>query len=271
MVKLKKTALLAALVLAVPFSVAAQVTPLDQVSVTASVAFPNNSIDINFEGNSNNDDVDFEKDLGLDTDSIIAQIGATWRPWENHQFGLTYFSNDASNTRTLDNPIEWNGVTYDGTVKSEFDFEAYDISYIWWALNKDTYAFGPMFRLTYIAIDAKIDLTVDANGNPVANDSFKQSANTDIPAPTLGGAWRWVPADQWRVNVEAGYMAANINDFDGSAFVASGGLTWFPWDNWGFSLNGIYIDFDVDTENSNFAGSLNASQWNYNFGVTYRF
>ncbi len=41
---------------------------------------------------------------------------------------------------------------------------------------------------------------------------------------------------------EAGYMQANFSDFDGSALVASGGVTWFPWENRGFGLNGIYID-----------------------------
>lgn len=271
MVTLKKMAIPAALALLGSLPVSAQVTPLDQVSVNVAAALPDNSIDFDFDSNTSNRSVDFNDDLGLDTNSIIAQVGVTWRPWDNHQFGFTYFGNDASNTRTLDNPVEWNGVVYDGTVKSEFDFAAYDVSYIWWALNQDRYALGPMFRLTYIAIDTKIDLTIDADGEPIVDDSFKQSGNTDIPAPTIGGAWRWVPADNWRLNVEAGYMQANINDFDGSAFVASGGLTWFPWENWGFSLNGIFIDFDVDTSNSNFSGSLNASQWNYNVGVTYRF
>lgn len=266
-----KSALLMAMALAAPFSVSAQVTPLDQFSVSVAAALPDNSIDFNFESNSSNEGVDFERDLGLDTNNLIAQVGATWRPWDNHQFGLTYFGNSADRTRTLDEPIEWNGVVYDGTVKSELDFAAYDISYIWWAKNERSYALGPMLRLTYITVDTKIDLTIDADGDPVLDDSFKRSGNTDIPAPTLGGAWRWVPADNWRINAEAGYMAASFEDFDGDALVASGGVTWFPWENWGFSLSGIYIDFDVDTSNSNFTGDLSASQWNYNLGVTYRF
>jgi hypothetical protein len=271
MTQLNRSALLAALVLAVPAAASAQVAPLDRVSVSVAAAFPDNSIDFNFESNSSNESVDFESDLGLDTNNLIAQVGATWRPWENHQFGLTYFGNSTDNTRTLDEPIEWNGVVYDGTVKSELDFAAYDISYIWWAKNEQSYALGPMFRLTYITIDSKIDLTIDADGEPVVDDSFKRSGNTDIPAPTIGGAWRWVPAANWRINAEAGYMQANFSDFDGSALVASGGVTWFPWENWGIGVNGIYIDFDVDTDNDDFRGDLSASQWNYNLAFTYRF
>ncbi len=136
--------MLAGLALAISTAASAQVTPLDEVSVSVAAAIPNNSIDINFESNTSNSGVDFERDLGLDTDSIIAQVGATWRPWTNHQFGLTYFGNSADKTRSLDNPIEWNGVVYDGTVKSALDFSAYDVSYIWWAKNEAKFALGPM-------------------------------------------------------------------------------------------------------------------------------
>lgn len=269
--RLNRIASALAIALAVPATAGAQVAPLDQVSVSVAAAFPDNSIDFSFDSNNSDRPVDFERDLGLDTDNLIAQVGATWRPWENHQFGLTYFSNSASNSRTLDEPIEWNGVVYDGTVKSELDFEAFDVSYIWWVRNEDSHALGPMLRLTYISIDSEIDLTADADGEPVVDESFNRSGNTDIPAPTIDGAWRWVPAANWRVNAEAGYLQAEFSDFDGSALVASGGVTWFPWQNWGFGISGIYIDFDVDTDNSNFRGDLSASQWNYNFAVTYRF
>jgi len=266
-----KSAFISVLALAIPFSVSARITPLDKASFTLAVAIPDNSTEIDFNTNIGDVPVDFSRDLGLETDNIIAVASGTWRPWDNHQFGLAYFNNSDSNSRSLANPIEWNGVAYDGTVKAGLDIATYDFSYIWWGLNRENYALGPSIRLSYITVDTKIDLTVDADGNPVADGSYRQSGNTDIPAPTLGAAWRWVPADNWRINLEAGYMQASISDFDGSALVASGGVAWFPRDHWGFSLNAVYMDFDVDTANTDFSGDLNIRQANYNFGITYRF
>ena len=271
MVSSKKSMAIMALALATALPAAAQITPLDKASFTLALAIPDNSTEIDFNTNVGDVPVDFSRDLGLETDNIIAQVGATWRPWDNHQFGFTWFNNSGSNSKSLANPIEWNGVEYDGTVKSEVDVSTYDFSYTWWGLNEQNYALGPTIRLSYITVDAKIDLTVDADGDPVLDDAYKQSGNTDIPAPTIGASWRWVPAEQWRISLEAGYMQATINDFDGSALVASGGVAWFPWENWGFSLNALIMDFDVDTSNTDFSGDLNINQSNFNFGITYRF
>lgn len=254
-----------------PVTSAKAITPLDKASFSVGLAIPDNTTTFDFSSNVAGVPVDLNRDLGLKTDNVIAVLAATWRPWDNHQFGFAYFNNQGENTRTLADPVEWNGVEYDGTVKSSMDVSTYDFSYIWWGLNEENYALGPSLRLSYITLDSKINLTADANGVPITNDQFKRSANTDVPAPTLGVAWRWTPAEQWRINMEAGYMQATINDFDGSALVASGGIAWFPWENWGFSLNALYMDFDVTKNDTNFNGDLQVTQSNFNFGVTYRF
>jgi hypothetical protein len=254
-----------------PLASAQAIAPLDRASFSVGFAIPDNSTTLDFNSNVSGVPVDFSRDLGLETENVIAVLAATWRPWDNHQFGFGYFKNKGEKTKTLANPIEWNGVVYDGTVKASLDVSTYDFSYIWWGLNKENYALGPSLRLSYITFDSNIDLTADANGVPIIGGQFRRSANTDVPAPTLGVAWRWTPAEQWRINMEAGYMQATIGDYDGSALVASGGVTWFPWENWGFSLNALYMDFDVSKDDSDFDGDLEVKQSNFNFGVTYRF
>lgn len=254
-----------------PIASAQAITPLDKASFSLGLAIPDDSTKIDFNANVSGTPINLKRDLGLETDNFIATMSATWRPWENHEFGFGYFTNNASRTRALADPIEWDGVVYDGTVKTKIDVSTSDLSYIWWGLNKENYALGPMLRLSYITLDAQINLAIDADGVPVLDDSFKRTENTDIPAPTIGFAWRWVPADQWRLNMNAGYMQASFGEFDGSALVASGGIAWFPVENWGFSLNALYMNFDVNKTNLNFDGNINVKQSNYNLGVTYRF
>ena len=123
-----------------PISTAQAVTPLDKASFFVGIAIPDSTTQIEFNNNIGGVPVDFNKDLGLETDNVIALLGATWRPWDNHQFGFAYFGNSGSNTKSLGDPIEWNGVVYDGTVETSLDFETYDFSYIWWGLNKENYA-----------------------------------------------------------------------------------------------------------------------------------
>jgi hypothetical protein len=250
---------------------ASETTPLDKASFTLALAIPDTSTKVEFESNVNDVPVNFNKDLGLETDNLVASIGATWRPWENHQFSIAYFKNSAQNTLVLDDPIEWDGVEYDGTVKANTSTNNFDFSYIWWVANKEKWALGPRLGLTFINLDFGIDLLLDANGDPVTDDSFDRSEKTNLPAPSLGIAWRWVPAQSWRINMDAGYLTATVGDFDGSILYLAGGVEWFPWENWGFSLNAIRNSLDVSSDQADFRGNLDITQTNYNFGVTYRF
>ena len=262
---------LAAAAFMLPLAAQAAVPVLDKASFTLALAIPDSSTEINFDSNLGNEPIDFEKGLGLETDNVVASVGATWRPWDNHQFSFTYYNNSGENTKSLADPIEWNGVVYDGTVQVKTNMDSYDVSYIWWAKNEDTWAFGPRLGLTYMAFESSIDLLVDADGDPVTDTSFNREGNTDVPAPTIGAAWRWNPADNWRVKLDAGYMSATIGDFDGSALIFSGGVEWFPWENWGFSLNATRQSIDVKTDQTDFSGDLDLTQSNYNLGITYRF
>ncbi|MBP6534928.1 MAG: hypothetical protein KA218_07720, partial [Arenimonas sp.] len=112
---MKSTIALAAVAFILPMVAQAAVPALDRVSVTLALAIPDTSTELSFDGNASDEPVDFEKDLGLETDNLVASFGGTWRPWDNHQFSLTYFNNSGEKTRSLANPIEWNGVEYDGT------------------------------------------------------------------------------------------------------------------------------------------------------------
>lgn len=267
----KSTIALAVSGFILPMAAQAAVPLLDKASFTLALAIPDTTTKVSFESNAGNEPIDFDRDLGLKTDNVVASVGATWRPWDNHQFGLTYYNNSGAKTKTLADPIEWNGVLYDGTVKAKTNLDSYDVSYIWWAKNEETWALGPRLGLTYMAFESSIDLVADTDGDPVTDSSFNRESNTDVPAPTIGAAWRWLPAENWRVHAEAGYMSATIGDFDGSAMIVSGGVEWFPWENWGFSLNGTRQSIDVNTDQLNFNGDLDLTLSNYNLGITYRF
>ena len=35
------------------------------------------------------------RDLGLGDDNLVATVGLTWRPWEKHEFGLSWYRDSA--------------------------------------------------------------------------------------------------------------------------------------------------------------------------------
>lgn len=130
--------LLAALL---PSTGAAQsLTALDKASVSLRLALPNVNTEIRADGASSaGTPIDFKRDLGVDSSNVVAFIGGTWRPWDNHEFALSIYNDSDAAKRVLDREVVFDGVTYalDSTVKTERKLRTYDLSYTWWAANHD--------------------------------------------------------------------------------------------------------------------------------------
>ena len=216
--------------------------------------------------------IDLERDLGLDQDEVIGFVGVTWRPWDHHEFGLNYYRTGTSSDRQLQRDIVFDDAVYSAssTVRAEYDVDAYEAYYTWWAASHETWALGPRLGLIWYSVDLGIDLRLDANGNQVGG-AFDREASADLPAPTIGGSWRWTPAEDWRVVADAGYFAADINDVDADVIFGRLGVEWFPWEQVGFSLDYVVNRIDMQTDQTRFSGDFDFVDSGLRLGVVYRF
>lgn len=270
----RRSAFVACLLLSgLPVAAVAQaLPPVDRASVQLGFAIPTFDTSVRADGETQEGtSVDFDGDLDLDESSVVGTLGFTWRPWENHEFSLNWYNDDADATRQLDREIVFDDVVYevDATVRSHLDIDAWDLGYVWWAKHEPTWSLGPRFGLVYYDIDAGIEMERDADGNPVTGVSSEISPK--LPAPVIGGSWHWVPADRWRVKVDVGYFSLSQSDIDGSIVYANGAIEWFPWENWGFAFNYTVRDADVDGDSDRFTGDLDFTASNATLGVIYRF
>ena len=216
--------------------------------------------------------IDLERDLGLDQDEVIGFAGVTWRPWDRHEFGLTYHRTGSNSERRLQRDFSFDGAVYpaSATVRTEFDADGYEASYTWWAASHENWALGPRLGLIWYSIDLGVDLRLDANGNQ-AGASGDREVSFDLPAPTIGGSWRWTPAEDWRIVADVGYFTTEVNDIDADVTSARLGVEWYPWEEFGFSLDWITTNIDANADKSEFRGDLDFVDSGMRFGVVYRF
>ncbi|MET0581688.1 MAG: hypothetical protein ABWZ08_06935 [Pseudoxanthomonas sp.] len=217
-------------------------------------------------------DIDLERDLGLDEEDAIGYVGLTWRPWEHHEFGLAYYGNDLEGTRVLERDISFDGEIYEAsaTVRTKFGVDAYEGYYVWWAASHEDWALGPRLGLIWYRADMSLDVTVDAGGEQ-GEGSASGSISADLPAPTIGGSWRWTPADDWRISADAGYFAADINGIDADVTFGRAGVEWFPWDGVGFSLDYVISNIKADASKDSFNGHFEFVDSGVRLGAVYRF
>ena len=216
--------------------------------------------------------IDLNRDLGLDNSNTIGYVGLTWRPWEHHEFGIAYYKNESDSTRVLQRDIEFEDNLYEtsSTVRTDLDVDTYEAYYVWWAASHDTWALGPRFGLVWYKLELSLSLEIDAGGNQ-AGGSVSNSADLDLPAPTIGGSWRWTPAEDWRISAEAGYFTADINDIDADVVFGRIGVEWFPWESTGISLDYTANKIDADANKTNFNGNVDFTDSGLRLGVVYRF
>lgn len=247
--------------------------PVDRGSIQLGLTLPDFDTTVRADGQSGNGtSVDLARDLGLENSNVVGSLALTWRPWQDHEFSLTYFNDDSDATRRIDREIEFDGTVYevDSTLRSELDVDAYTLAYTWWMKHEETWAIGPRLGLIYYDVDLGLQLTIDSNGNDVSGGA-SASASPQLPMPVVGASWRWVPARNWRLKLDGGYFSADINDVDGSVSFINGSVEWFPWQDWGLSLNYAYQSLDIDAVRSDFDGDLEFINRTATLGVIYRF
>ena len=217
-------------------------------------------------------EVDLRRDLGLDERNTVATLGVTWRPFDNHEFGLSYYRDDAEASRRITRTIEFDGTEYEAnsTVRANVDLDAYDLYYVWWAANNERWALGPRVGLVWYRMELGLSVEIDSAGNRI-DGAISESVDADLPAPTIGGSWRWAPLDQWRCSADVGYFTADVNDIDADVTFGRIGVEWFPWERAGISLDYTRRKIEADADRSDFAGNLEFIDSGLRLGLIYRF
>jgi len=249
------------------------VEPLDTFSFRIGGYITDFDTQVRADGETDNGtEVDLQRDLGLDKSNTVANIGATWRPFDNHEFGLSYYQDDAAATRRISRTIEFDGTQYEAesTVRAEIDLSAYDLYYVWWAANNERWALGPRFGLVWYKMELGLSMEIDSQGNRI-DGAISESVDADLPAPSIGGSWRWAPVDQWRFSADVGYFSADVNDIDADITFGRIGAEWFPWERAGFSLDYTRRKISADAEASDFVGNLEFVDSGLRLGFVYRF
>jgi hypothetical protein len=249
------------------------VEPLDTFSARISGYVTEFDTEVRADGETRSGtSIDLQRDLGLDDSNTVALVGLTWRPFENHEFGLSYYQDDAEASRTINRTLVFEGTTYEAssTVRSEIDLSAYDLYYVWWAANNENWALGPRVGLVWYSLELDLSLEVDSAGNRV-DGAVNESVDGDLPAPTIGGSWRWAPADQWRFSADVGYFSAEVNDIDADITFGRVGVEWFPWTRAGISLDYTVRRIEADADTSGFEGNLEFIDSGMRLGLVYRF
>lgn len=163
------------------------------------------------DGGSLGTSIDFEDDLGLETETETFSAEVTFRLGKRHQIGFSQRTLDRTGARQLDQNVTFQGFTFPIQVDTEsyLDLEMTGVSYTFWPFLGESGGFG-------IALGAyDTEIRAGITGSATINGTFlthTEEASESAPLPFAGIEFRFLPTDRWRVRGQVRVLS--IDDFD---------------------------------------------------------
>lgn len=211
------------------------------------------------EGGTLGTSIDFEDDLGLESETETFSIDLAFRLGKRHQIGFSQRTFDRTGERRLDDSVTFQGFTFPFGVDTEsfLDLEMTGVSYTFWPLLGESGGLG----ISLGAYDTEIGVGI--TGSATVGGVFltrTEEASESAPLPFVGLEFRFQPADRWRVRGQ--YRVLSIDDFDGwKGDLADGSvgvdLRVLPhlWVGAAYRT----LEIDVSSEESGFTGAADLS------------
>jgi hypothetical protein len=224
-------------------------TPWEKANLQAGGLFPIFTSDLVFgiEG-ANNQSINAEDILGLDSSLSVLQIGAMYRPGESrrNQLDFSYAGYHRDGSAVLTREIEIEGVTYPvgADVQTVFNFDIFSATYSYAIVQNDHARIA--LGLGIYVMPLKYDLSIETTGN----NTFIEGADTTLPLPVIAlrGEFQIVRGLYFNTSIDG--MYAEISDFRGAIVDFNLALEYRPWKHLGIGVGYNYFYGGLEGQDS---------------------
>ncbi|HEX5217977.1 MAG TPA: hypothetical protein VFZ59_00280 [Verrucomicrobiae bacterium] len=232
-----------------PIEVSKPEQPWEKANLQVGGLFPIFDSDLVFgiEG-ANNQSINAEDTLGLDSSLTVFQIGGMYRPGESrrNQIEFSYAGYHRDGSAVLTREIEIEGITYPvgANVESVLNFDIISATY--------SYAFVQTERARVaLGLGAYImPLRYDLNIETTGGNTFIEGADTTLPLPVIAVRGEFLLFRSLFLNTSVDGMYAEISDFRGALVDFNIGLEYRPWKCVGFGVGYNYFYGGLEGEGS---------------------
>ncbi|MCK9539468.1 hypothetical protein [Dokdonella sp.] len=193
--------------------------------------------------------LDFSRDLGLDSGHDNPSVVVSWRPFTQHEFGFSYFGDSQKATRVTGRTFNFLGHEFPvgANLRAQAYYDVYGLTYTWWGWLQEESALGIVGGL----YDYRYGLTLDASFQAGGNTAERHGkAESNSLAGALGVSWRRRLGEHARLFADAGGLKANIDGVSQWMWTANLGIDYLPWEHFGlraqYSGNRIYSEIDAN-------------------------
>jgi hypothetical protein len=239
------------------------------VSIDALFARFDQSAQVNRD-NSDGSGIDFEDDLGFDTDTKEGSVYAAFKLGVRNRVMLRYEAFDRDSSRTLERDIDVGDNTYlaGSQVRADTDLSVVHADWRYDFIHKEKVEFGMGAGLVFASAHFGLEADIIDTGGP-----RRISDEVDIasPVPEIGMGVDWFPGKHFIVRAGFQYFQADIGEIDGNIADLTARVEYYPWKHVGFALGarGTHYEVNFDDEDGGHSGDFEYSDNGPTLGVTF--
>ena len=243
----------------VPQFAVAEDLEADRFSLSLGVFITDRDTDTRLDGSTTGSDVNFEKDLGLDTSDTVFRLDGYYRFNERHRLDFSWFDLSRNGSKQINRDIQWGDTLYtiDTTVNTDVDLQIYKAAYTYSFLRREKGYLG-----------ATAGLYVADTRSGISEQSLGQAEFGEItaPLPVIGLRGEYAMSDRWSFRASGEFFFIEYDDIDGSLVDLYAGVDYQLLDNMSIGLGVNSVSIDVDATKTSFAGALD---WQYVGGLVF--
>jgi len=238
--------------------------------VTAGAFFPVNNTEVEVNGANGRigTDIDFERDLGFNTNTASFFGTFEWRASRRSRFNLEYFYLKRNASKTLQKEIEFKDHTYpiDARVSSFLDNQMVRFAYGYAIISKPKYELGLLIGAHVMLADVGIRL--EANTQEL---QYHDAVNFTAPLPDIGIWGEFVLGKKVGLYANINYFALTIDDIDGRIISYNLSVLYNVYKDFSLTAGYTGLNFRLDVTRPKIDGFF---KWGYNgptIAATYSF
>ncbi len=236
----------------------------DRFQIDAGYFRLNLTTDLSLQGNGGpNNDLSFEKDLGVSDVASTYWLDATLRLGRRHQLKASYLNlTRESDTKTLTRDFGWGDRVYTAglSASATIGMEVLSTYYRFAIVKRDRFEFGPAVGLGYLTLDAGIKAqgSLTLPGGQVQTVTLDESGKLGVPTGDLGAYVNiWLSK---RIVMRGDFLYIMVSPEEKEMSVTDGRLAvdFYPWRHVGFGVQYKYNQFryDQSRETASLGGTL---------------
>jgi len=251
----------------IAWPVQAEFDEIYRLDIGGNIVDFDSKISINSRDGSIDKEIDFEDDIGFDSQLRLGVVKGTWRMADRHRLSLLYTQIKRASDVTSSNDIEVDGaiIRAGAYVGASVKTHVFDIEYLYSYYKRPDLELGVSAGIYWMnsltEITASGEVRLEGGDQDVLRSDFESYQRLVAPLPLLGLSASYEIKPQWLAHAYARYLDVAINDIDGRILSLIVKTEYFFTEH--VALGASYASFDVSVTQDGVV-FINSLQYSYN-------